>query len=152
MPLRPPFYRRFTPAASPKVHLLTAGLFWNIAGLTLTIKGQYFLLSAPVPLHLALSLACTGLGMLKAWYIFDKAAAKIIRRILSRQRRYCLGGLFSLRNWGLILCMILLGKFISWTPLPDPAKGAIYHVIGPGLLFSSRLIWQAWRSCGPDPA
>lgn len=151
MPSHVPFYRRFTPVAAPRTHLFTAGLFWTSVGLFLTIKGQTFMSETALLPRFGLTLVCTGLGLLKGRYVFDKAAAKIIRRILSRQRKYCLGGLFSIRNWGLIACMILLGKAVSWTPLPDILKGAVYHVVGPGLLFSSRLMWQTWRFYLPRP-
>ena len=140
------FYRRFTPAAAPKTHLLTAGLFWTVVGTMLLIKGQIFLSGASLPVRLVITLLCTGLGLIKGRYVFDRAARKIIHRIRARQRAYCLGGLFSIRNWGLILSMIVLGRIISWSPLPDLLKGGVYHIIGPGLLFSSRLMWRAWRS------
>ena len=145
----PPFYRRFTPSASPGTHLFTAGLFWLCVGLFLTLKGQLFLTGTPLTSRFAVTVLCPGLGLPKARFLFDRASPKIIKRIRSRQRKYCLGGLFSFRNWGLILSMILLGKVISWTPLPDLLKGAVYHMVGPGLVFSSRLMWRAWRSYRP---
>jgi hypothetical protein len=144
-----PLYRRFTPSAAPRTHLFTAGLFWVVVGLMLTIKGQLLLLGTSLPVHLAITIAGTGAGLLKGRYVFDRVAGKIVGRILARQRKYCLGGLFSFRNWGLILCMIMLGRIVSWTPLPDIIKGAVYHTVGPGLLFSSRCMWRAWRTTLP---
>jgi hypothetical protein len=42
--------------------------------------------------------------------------------------------------------MMLLGRILRTSGLPKPILGLIYGAVGIGLLFSSRLIWRAWKN------
>lgn len=91
------------------------------------------------------------LGLLKSILIFDKVATKIVMHIGNKPTRACLGGLFSFKNWGLIIVMSAIGRAIVTLPLNASLKTGIYVMVGSGLAFSSRLMWKAWnRSVLPE--
>jgi hypothetical protein len=41
--------------------------------------------------------------------------------------------------------MMILGRILRTIGLPKPILGLIYGAVGIALLFSSRLIWRAWK-------
>jgi hypothetical protein len=142
MPSR--FLDRITPRASSRTRLLTAALAWTSVGLFLICKGVWISREAPVA-QLSGSLAGIGLGVIKAWLILDRVAKKIVSRIGLKPHNACLGGLFSFRNWILILLMIVLGRIVGESHLSGTLTTCIYVMLGSGLAFSSRLMWSAWK-------
>lgn len=142
----PAFLDRLTPRTSPRTRLLTAAVVWTTVGAFLCAKG--LLISrqeamGPLLLTIATSL---GLGLIKSKFVFDKVGVKIVSRIENKPRSACLGGLFSFRNWILIIVMSLFGRAIGSLPLNASLKTGIYVMVGSGLAFSSRLMWAAWKS------
>lgn len=93
-------------------------------------------------------IVATFIGMLKGRLIFDKTAERVISRILSREGDRCLGGFLSLKSWGMILFMILLGMSLRVSPLPGVLVWGVYVAVGAGLFLSSRLFWKEWISQG----
>ena len=141
----PNILERLTPRAHPRTRLLTAAVVWSAVGCFLMAKG--FWLSRDVP---ALAIVAAGLGggclgMIKSRLIFDRVAGKIISHIANKPRRACLGGLFSVRNWALILVMALFGRTLGALPLDSALKTGLYVMVGSGLACSSRLLWNAWK-------
>lgn len=141
----PPFLDRLTPRASLRTRLLTAACFWSVVGIFLSTKG--ILLLGPEPWFTVAQICIGGiiLGLVKSRLIFDTVAKKIISRIVHNQAPSCLGGLFSFKNWTLIACMMVLGRIMSWLPIPVVWKSILYVLVGSGLLYSSRLLWLAWK-------
>lgn len=136
---------RITPRATSQTRLLSAAILWTAVGLFLTSKGM--LVSRQETLAEIMLTLVLGLmfGLLKSRLVFDRVALKIIRHIESKPRNACLGGLFSLRNWALILVMAVFGKIIGALPMDSALKTTIYVMVGSGLGFSSRLLWKTWR-------
>jgi len=142
-------FDKFTPRAYPKTRLLTAAHVWSGVGLFLASKGIYLSYEEPLPYLAAAISAGLVLGIVKSHYIFDKVADKIITHIRRRPSRVCLGGLFSLKNWALIITMMLFGRFLGAASLEAPYKTTIYVMVGSGLAFSSRRLWGAWKKTLP---
>lgn len=90
-------------------------------------------------------IAAFVVGTVKSYWMLDRAARKNIRRIIDRKDGACIGGVYSPKMWGMILLMVLLGRFLRTSALSGKFVGALYIAIGWGLLLSSRLIWQQWR-------
>lgn len=145
----PPFFERFTPRAHAGTRLLTAALAWTVVGLFLLGKGLWISRLASGTHVMIAILAGVGLGMVKSRIVFDRVAGKIVAHIGRKPCRACLGGLFSIRNWALILVMVLFGRILGTLPLASPLKTAIYITIGSGLIYSSRLMWTAWKTTPP---
>jgi hypothetical protein len=79
----------------------------------------------------------------KSFFLLDRVARKNISRILRFADGTCLGSVYSYKSWGLVLVMIVLGRFLRSSILPGEYVGALYFAVGWGLFFSSRLMWQA---------
>jgi len=141
----PRFLDRLTPRAYPHTRLLTAAIVWSGVGIFLTSKGVWLSRQASLPLVTVAILVGVGLGWAKSRFIFDPVAQKIISHIGAKPSRACLGGLFSARNWVLILIMALFGRTLGALPLDPVLKTGIYVMVGSGLACSSRLIWRAWK-------
>ena len=141
---------KLTPRVKPETRLFTAAIAWTTIGFVLTAKGTW--ISHTETWQMALFSLAIGLalGLLKSKIIFDRAAIKVISHIGSRPQKACLGGLFSPRNWILILTMAVFGKIIGALPIPPALKTACYVMVGSGLGYSSRLLWRAWRNSPAD--
>ena len=137
---------RLTPRAYPRTRLLTAATVWTCVGAFLCLKGVYLSLNTPLAPVLAALVTGLCLGMLKSRIIFDRVAGKIVGHIGKKPRRACLGGLFSVRNWALILVMAVFGRTLGALPVHAAIKTGIYVMVGSGLGYSSRLLWSAWKS------
>lgn len=141
----PRFLDRLTPRAYPHTRLLTAALVWSGVGVFLTSKGIWLARQASLTLVTGAILMGLGLGLVKSRFIFDPVAQKIIAHIGRKPSRACLGGLFSARNWALIVVMALFGRTLGALPLDSALKTGIYVMVGSGLGYSSRLLWNAWK-------
>lgn len=84
-------------------------------------------------------------GSLKSFLILDKTAKKGVGRILELADGTCLGAVYSIRTWLLVLIMIGSGILLRRSTLPLGLLGGLYATIGWALLLSSRHAWLAWR-------
>ena len=133
---------RLKPGGRKKSHLLLASLLWTIAGLILTARGMQWL----VQYHrLILIVPALALGTLKSRFILDRTAIKSIARIQLLQDGTCLGAVYSVKTWMLVLLMMGMGMVLRHSPFPRPLLGMLYITIGWALFWSSRHGWRAWR-------
>ncbi|MEJ5242160.1 MAG: hypothetical protein WHT64_01205 [Desulfomicrobiaceae bacterium] len=109
-------------------------------------KGGILLHAQPWPAITGTTIAGAGLGLAKSRVIFDRTARAVVAHIRRKPEPACLGGLFSLRNWALIVAMMVLGRLLSASPLPLEVRAGIFLTVGCGLLTSSRIMWRAWRA------
>ncbi|MGC8735274.1 MAG: hypothetical protein ACP5SG_00595 [Dissulfurimicrobium sp.] len=134
-----------TPRSSALTNLFLAGLMWSLVGTFLLLRGGLNMngfVGRPVyPVFLA---AWAAVGLLKGRLILDRAAVKVLERIVERGDGRCMGGFLGARSWGLILAMIMLGRILRLSPLPPSFVWGVYTAIGTGLLFSSRTFWARW--------
>jgi len=142
---------RFTPRAYPRTRLLTAALVWSAVGIFLSVKGVYLFREGSWGIVLAVIVGGMVLGMLKSRLILDRVAGRIIQHIGGKPSRACLGGLFSVRNWLLIAVMIVFGRTLGALPLDAAIKTGLYVMVGSGLVYSSRLLWTAWKNSTAEP-
>jgi lysylphosphatidylglycerol synthetase-like protein (DUF2156 family) len=133
--------KRLKPGASVSTHLLLASTLWTVVGIGLLFRGVGWLLAVD---NIALILLACGLGTLKSLFILDKSARKSINRIKSLADGSCLGGVYSIKTWTLVVCMIFLGYFLRHQSVSHEILGVIYVGIGWALLLSSRIGWTAW--------
>jgi hypothetical protein len=133
------------PGASRKTLLLLAAFIWAAVGLMLLYRGFGWLLEAKGVIWLAPAILA---GTAKSFLLLDRVAGKNIVRIERFGDNYCLGGVYSLRSWGLVLGMIVFGRLLRSAGLPLILAGGLYAAIGWALFFSSRRIWQAWYDLG----
>ncbi len=103
----------------------------------------YLLYDLDARVFLVVALA---VGTVKSFLLLDRSAKKNIRRILDYKDGKCLGGVYSVRMWGLVALMIVLGRVLRSSPLPGAVTGGLYVAVGWALFLSSRLIWQQWLS------
>jgi len=132
---------RFKPSASIKAHLLAAALMWSFIGIYLMARGV--LLSRDVFGWLAVVALAVGTG--KALLVLDRTAGKNIARILAMQEGACLGGVYSWRMWGMVVCMMIGGRLLRNSSVPALWIASLYIAVGWALLLSSRLLWRQWR-------
>ncbi|GAB6110919.1 hypothetical protein [Desulfomicrobium salsuginis] len=147
----PKFLDRLTPRVYPRTRLLTAALVWSAVGFLLTAKGLWISRQEPAHLFLVAIAAGLGMGLVKSRLVFDKVARKIILNIEKKPRPVCLGGLFSVRNWALILVMSFFGRTLGAISMNTSLKTGIYVMVGSGLALSSLLMWKAWKKPLPFP-
>ena len=116
---------------------------WTAIGLLLLSKGAFRLtqLADWQPLIVALAFLA---GSLKAYFILDKAAGRGIDRILTFKEGTCLGAVYSVKTWIMVLCMMGMGVILRNSSLPLSLLCFVYLTIGWALLLSSRLAWRAW--------
>lgn len=133
---------RLKPGASIRTNLLIAALMWSFIGLYLMVRGS-LLVEGFSGIFLALAL---GLGTLKARLLIEQSARKNIARIVARPDGMCLGGVYSWRMWGMVVCMMLGGRFLRNSFVPPQVVSVIYIAVGWALVLSSRFIWQEWNA------
>ena len=136
---------RLKPGASIRTNLLVAALMWSFIGLYLMVRG-YLLDPALSGIFLGLAL---GLGTVKAFLVIGRAARKNIARIVARPDGMCIGGVYSWRMWGMVVCMMIGGRLLRNSAVPSLIVSVIYVAVGWALLLSSRLIWQEWNARKP---
>ncbi len=135
----------YKPVASSRMQLWLAGTMWSCVGAGLFSVGTYWLLKNGEAKGFILLVIAAGLGFGKALLVLDRIALHKITRVKSRGEDRCFGGFLSPRVWILVIGMMLLGRILRTSGLPKPILGVIYGAVGIGLLFSSRLIWRAWK-------
>ena len=139
------FFSRYKPAAKTKTLLLLSASLWTFIGCMLITKGLIRL--APLPEYkLIVVLSACIAGVVKARFMIDRAAVKGVARILTLKDGTCLGAVYSVKTWLLVLCMICMGVILRNSALPMALLCFIYLTIGLALIVSSRHGWRAWFS------
>ncbi len=133
---------RLKPGASRKTHLFMAAILWTTVGLVLITRGTIFLGAAEGAIYF---FAAIFFGTLKSLFILDKSAKKSIDRILLLADGSCLGAVYSIKTWILVVAMMSLGFILRNSGLSATILGTLYVTIGWSLLFSSRSAWIIWR-------
>lgn len=133
--------KKYKVGGKSSTHLFMAALFWTALGTLLVLRGFWQLQAAG---HILYAIPALFFGALKSHFVLDKAAKKNIDRILAFDDGTCLGAVFSVRTWLLILVMSGSGIFLRHIGLSHSALGFILMVIGPALILSSRQAWKAW--------
>ncbi len=133
---------KLRPNASVTAHLIVAATIWTVVGLSLILRGTLWLNAID---RLWIVLPALVLGTLKALFMLDRSAKKNIDRILSSRDGKCIGGVYSIKTWLLVLLMMLAGCLLRNSSLPKEFLGLFYVSIGWALVFSSRNAWVIWR-------
>ena len=128
------------PGVSLKTHHVAAAVIWSSVGIMLLVRGGLFLDSVH---KLWLLFPAIALGTAKSMFMLDKAAQKNLRRLAKKEDGACLGGVYSIKMWGLVALMILLGWMLRTSSAPRALVGIVYAAIGWALFFSSRLLWKS---------
>ncbi len=134
---------RFKFGVSRKTHLFLAALIWLFAGVLLIGRGCFWLKAEGT---LPYALLAFVLGVLKSRMFLDRNANKNIARIMKLRGPAFVGAVYSLKTWGLVLGMILIGVTLRMSPFPRTVLGVVYITVGCALTLSSRLSWKAWRN------
>ena len=135
----------YKPSASSRVQLWLAAAMWSFVGTGLFSVGGYWLLTPAEVKGWIIMLVAVVLGTGKSLLVLDRTANRNVDRIKLRGEGRCVGGFLSPQIWVLVLGMMLLGRLLRTIGLPRPLLGLIYAAVGTGLLFSSRIIWRAWK-------
>lgn len=133
---------RYKPGVSVRTHLLVASLIWSVVGFFLMINGFLFLRLAD---RSWLAGPALLIGAVKAFFIMDRVARKNLVRIDGFHDGACIGSVYSWKTWGLVLLMIVMGRFLRNSGLAGEFVGVLYLAVGWALFWASRLIWQAWH-------
>jgi len=133
------------PGADRKTHLLLSASLWTAIGCMLLLKGGYRLSGVEGGQFF---LVCGALitGTLKSFLVLDKAARRTRDRILQFKEGTCIGAVYSVKTWALVLCMAAMGVMLRNSSLPIMLLSFIYVTVGWSLLFSSRHVWFAWMT------
>jgi len=133
----------YKPGVKRQTHLLLAALLWSGIGLLLLAKGSYRIVQVAEYRAIIVVTALIA-GTLKSFFILDRTAGKSIERILKFEDGTCLGAVYSIKTWLLVMAMMTVGIFLRNSSLPLGLLCFIYFTIGWALLFSSRLAWKTW--------
>jgi hypothetical protein len=133
------------PGVNKRTHLFLSAVLWTGIGLLLIAKGGFRLshLEEWDRQVLIMVLALLA-GSLKAYFILDKSVRRVINRILDFKDGTCLGAVYSVKTWILVLCMMGMGVILRNSALPISLICLLYLTIGWALLLSSRLVWKVW--------
>lgn len=132
-------FRKFKPGVSLRTHHIVAASIWSGVGLMLLVRGGSYLFEAGSQWVLVLAVV---VGTFKSLFILDKSARKNLKRLSIKKDGACLGGVYSINMWLMILAMMIMGKLLRNSGLPDVFIGGLYAAIGWALFFSSRLLWE----------
>lgn len=136
-------WSRFKPGVTQHTLLLLSACLWTAIGLMLLIKGGYRF-SQLQQYHPAIVLAAAITGSLKSYFILDRAARRGIQRILKFKDGTCLGAVYSVKTWIVVLFMIAMGVILRKSSLPGNILCFVYITVGWALLMSSRFAWRTW--------
>lgn len=137
---------RLKPGVHQRTHLLLAASLWSLIGAMLLVRGiSWLIASAALWIVIPALLA----GTMKSLLILDKTARNGIRRILNFADGTCVGAVYSLKTWLLIMLMMGSGIVLRHSRIPLEVLGGLYTAIGWALCCSSRHAWKAWRHFSP---
>lgn len=123
---------------------MLAGVMWLVVGAALIGFGGRWLWVALPTVAPWLAAAAVAVGLVTSRLVLDGVAERVVDRISARGDGRCVGGFLSLRTWGLVLLMMLLGRLLRGT-LSGWIVGPLYIAVGTALCVSSRRPWRAWR-------
>jgi hypothetical protein len=133
---------RFKPGVPQRVHLLLAASLWTSIGLVLMVRGTCWLVDSG---RIWLVLPAVALGTIKSILVLDRAARRSLDRILRLADGTCLGAVYSLKTWMVVLLMMIAGYTLRHSTLPRSLLGIAYVTIGWALFMSSRHAWFSWH-------
>jgi len=137
------FLQRYKPGVSRKSHLFLAALLWTIVGILLMRRGVLWLM---VDGNVVYAVPAVLIGTLKSLFILDKSAKKSIDRILDLADGSCLGAVYSVKTWLLVIGMMAMGVLLRKSSIPFEIVGFLYVMVGWALFFSSRTGWKFWKN------
>jgi Ni/Fe-hydrogenase subunit HybB-like protein len=136
---------RLKPGVNKRTHLFLSAILWTGIGLLLIAKGGFRLSQLKDwDQQVLIMLLALLAGSFKAYFILDKSVRKVINRILNFKDGTCLGAVYSVKTWILVLCMMGMGVILRNSALPINLICLLYLTIGWALLLSSRLVWKVW--------
>ncbi len=133
---------KYKPGVSVKTHHLAAAVVWSAVGIMLMVRGGLFLSGVQ---QMWLAIPAVVLGTVKSIFMLDKTAGKNLIRLAAKSDGACLGGVYSLKMWGLIVLMIFMGWLLRTSSAPRELVGFVYVAIGWALFFSSRQLWRGFQ-------
>ncbi len=128
------------PGVPLRIHHIVAALVWSAVGIMLLVRGGLLLSGVQ---QMWLILPAIAIGTVKSFLMLDKAARKNLCRLATKVDGACLGGVYSIKMWGLIALMVFFGRMLRTSSAPREVVGVIYAAIGWALFFSSRLLWKS---------
>jgi len=134
---------RLKPGVKKQTHLLLAAILWTGVGILLLTKGAYRIVQVK-DYGWIITVTALIAGTLKSLYVLDRSASRSIGRIMEFDDGTCLGAVYSIKTWLLVMVMMGTGIILRNSSLPMGLLCFIYFTIGWGLLFSSRLAWKQW--------
>ncbi len=141
--LLPRTLKKFKPSAKRRTIVLLSAMLWSVIGVVIIVRGGCRLGQTGVAFPYILILAPLT-GILKSYFILDKSARRSTERILRFEDGRCLGAVYSVRTWCLVLCMMAFGIVLRKSSLPVSVLSFFFIAIGSALVFSSRLAWLEW--------
>lgn len=136
---------RLKPGVNKRTHLFLSAILWTGISLLLITKGGFRLSNLEEWDQQILIIILAFLaGSFKAYFILDKSARRVVNRILNFKDGTCLGAVYSVKTWILVLCMMGMGVILRNSALPINLICLLYLSIGWALLLSSRLVWKVW--------
>lgn len=78
------------------------------------------------------------IGFIKGRFVFKKVARRYIKRIQELPEKSPVYMTFSLKSWGLILCMMALGMILRALGTPHLVRGVIDIAVGLALVLGSK--------------
>jgi len=132
--------------AKPAVHkhklLILSGIVWSATGIFLNFLAyRWFPELTSTEIYIAIS-AGTLLGIIIAWFGFNKVAMKNINRILAYSKHVCVFAFQEWQSYILIAFMMALGIFMRTSGLISKTLLApMYIGIGTALFLSSFLYY-----------
>ncbi len=133
---------RFKPGVPTKFHLLLAAMLWTLIGTLLMVRGLRWSIDVGALWSVGIGLI---LGWCKSYFILDKVARKGVTRILQFSDGTCVGAVYSIKTWILVVCMMLSGYILRHSTIPRSVMIILYIMVGSGLIVSSRHAWLAWK-------
>ena len=138
----------YKPAAPARLHLLLAAALWTVVATLLLIFGARWTLAERMPYAWLVVSAAVAVGLIKARFVLDHIATRMIERIEEHGDGRCVGGFLSLRSWAFVALMVGVGRLLRSGLLPGVVLGLVYLSIGTALLLATRRLWRAWyRRC-----
>lgn len=137
------------PAAPARAHLMLGATLWTVVGSFLLIFGVLWAWDAQLVLARPLLVLAVAAGIFKEHFVLRRTATRMIDRIRARGDGRCLGGFLSVKSWGFVVFMIVVGRLIRGSPAPRVIVGLVYVAVGTALLLGARRLWTAWYQDAP---
>ncbi len=129
---------RFKPAAHRKWLILISGLTWAGVGIFLSYLSIKWMRVYDWQKILIVNAIGISLGLIKAFFVFNKVSTRNIERILHLPKRPCVFAFQDWKSYGLILLMMALGIFLRTNPsIPKYYIAPIYTAVGIALFIAS---------------